>query len=374
MQRMLPALCLSLLVSRLAAAGLDWSLDLEERVLADDNVLRLSDDEMDRLDADPAFQTDVEGAAALKFEHRVHAGLNYRLRSKEGLAAWLQKLTGSRPGRGRLEFDWYGKLVQYEATAANGYRTSQILAGWRPRAGWKFDVSYFFLDNFYLRQYRDRDTGATQGCTFDSNQYRVRARARARDFGSWIQRPGLELEWMWEESYYNEWFSEYDTESWSLGAAVSWRMPADVDASLEYRFTVNDNIGYDPDQVLPILPGEDDEGGDSSNEEDRYTLSLGYDLPLSWWQSELPLDLSFTLRDRWYQSELGELDDPIHYGRHDRRYLLSFSADYKLMEQLTLSPLLEREWRVTSAPYGSLGDLKDFSVLRWGLALRYRVH
>ncbi len=374
MQRMLPLLCLSLLASRLTAAGIDWSLDLEERVLADDNVLRLSDSEMDRLDADPGFQTDVEGAAALKFEHRVHAGYNLPLHSKEGLAAWLQKVTGSRAGRGRLEFDWYGKLVQYESSSANGYSSSQLIAGWRPRAGWGVDFSYLYLDNFYLRQFNDRDTGETRGCTFDSNQFRLRARARANDFGPWLQRPGLELSWMLEDTWYNEWFTEYDTESWSLGAEFSWRMPADVDVAVEYRYTVNDNVGYDPTRITPILPGEDDEGGDGSNEEDRYNLSLGYDLPLSWWKRELPLGLDFTLRDRWYQSEMTELDDPLHSGRHDRRYLLAFSARWDVLDQLSVTPMIEREWRVTEGPYEGLAELKDFYVLRWGLALRYRLH
>jgi len=375
MSRRTTTAALGLLAWSLGAGAVDWealapSASFEERLLADSNVLRLSDAESDRLEDDPRFQTDVEGVAAVKAEHRLGLGLQLPLTSRKGVAAWLQAATGSSPGRGRLELDYDGKWTSYEGSPANGYGSHRLTLGWRPRAGWGADLSWRKLDNFYLRQYRDRDTGGTWGCTMDAEELRLRLRARAADFAGWARRPELELTVAREDTDYNPWFTEYDTREWSVGLEGSLRLPADVDLDLGYAFAAVDNRGFaglGSGGTVTVL--EDDEGGDGSFEEDRWSLGLGWSPP-GW---SVDFSCGALLRNRWYSSDLGELVDPVHAGRHDVRVALDARAAWRLGDRWALIPIVEREWRRTGAAWGGLARLKDHEVWRVGAGLRWRL-
>lgn len=366
---------LALVAGTLTAAAATWtdlegSVSFEERLIAESNVLRLSDPEVSRLENDPRFQTDVEGPAAVKAEHRLGLGLVFPLDAKTGAVAWLQRITGSRPGRGRLELDYDGKLTSYEGSPANGYGSHRLTLGWRPRVGWGADLSWRKLDNFYLRQFRDRDTGGTHGATMDAEELRLRLRARAKDFADWATRPEAELTLAREVTNYNAWFTEYDTRDWSLGVDLGLRLPQDVDLDLGYAFAAADNVGFDGlvgGESVSVL--QNDEGGDGSFEEDRWHLGLG------WGPPGLPLDfgLGWLLRERWYSSDLGEMLDPVHSGRHDRRSSAELRATWRLGRQWALIPIVEREWRRVDGAWGGLAAVKDYTVWRAGLGVRWRM-
>jgi hypothetical protein len=344
------------------------SLQLEERVVVDDNILRLSKAEAKLLETNSEFQTDVDGEAAARIEHRIGLGLRVPLKSKTGISALLQNMTGSRAGRGRIDFGYEGKLVQYEGSSSKGYSSHRLTAGWRPRAGWGADLSWRLLNNFYLRQYNDRDTGVVHGCSFDSNEYRLRFRARAADFSPWLRKPTFELSLLFEESFYNGWFTEYDSEMLAIRFKTSVRLPASYSLSFTYGFSVNDNIGFDDAAGSGTVVGND-EGGNSDNEENRLNLTVGWSNTLL--AKPFTLDFSLTWRDRYYQSKLGQIADPFHYGRHDRRWLTVLRAGVKLSKRLKLSPFIEREWRISDAPYSRISYYKDYTVLRAGIGLRW---
>lgn len=357
-----------------APAGLrpaEWSLSVEERLLADDNVLRLSDPERNRLVDDPSFQPDVEGPAALRAEHRLAAGAVWRLRGRTGPLAALQRWTGGKPGAGRLTLDWDGKWTQVEGASALGTASHRLAAGWQPRPGWGAALSWRALDNYYLRTFTDRDTGRERGATFDSDQLEVQLKARAGDLGPWLRQPTLTLSLALDREAYNPWFTEYDSEGKALGLDLAWRLSAGLSAGLGWRFTATDNVGYAPGDGGIVDLANDSEGGDASHEEDEFSLSLGWSGKAG--GRAAGLDASLGLRDRWYQSDLGELVDPFHYGRHDRRWGASLRGRLALGAGLTLVPVLERDWRVSEAAWGGIDRVKDFRVHRVGLGLRWRL-
>jgi hypothetical protein len=350
----------------------DWTISLEERLVADDNILRLSDSDRSRLKRDPSFQPDVEGAGALRVDHRLGLALQWRLRSRQGPFAALQRWAGGRPGQGRLSLSWDGKWTQYEGSPANTYASHRLSGAWQPRPGWGTELNWRTLDNYYIRRFLDRDTGAERGATFDSDQIELVLKARGPDRGPWLRQPGLSLSAAWDRESYNPWFTEYDGEAWSLGLDLGWRMPAGLSAGLGWRFSDTHNVGYTGSQgVGTVNLGVDSEGGDGSHQEDQYSLSLGWSG--RWGTRAAGLDAGLTLRDRWYQSRLGELQDPFHYGRHDRRILLSLRGRLALGASLTLIPVVEREWRNSEAAWGGISRVKDFEVLRAGLGLRWRL-
>jgi hypothetical protein len=348
----------------------DWSLSLEERVFVDSNVLRLSDGDADRLERDPGFQTDVDGVAGIKAEHRVVAGAQLRLSSRSGLAAWLQRITGSPLGRGVATLTYEGKLTSYERSSAKGYGSHRLTAGWRPRWGWGADLSWRKLDNFYLRQYRDRDTGQITGCSLDAHELRLRLRARGADLASWAQRPELQLQLVREDSYYNAWFTEYDTREWSAALSFGLRLPRNLDLGLGYGWATVDNIGFEglvAGEATTVL--SNDESGDGSFEEDRWSLDLG------WGPDNLPFSasLGLLLRERWYSSDLGEVLDPVHAGRRDRRYSTELRIVWPFAGNWALIPIIEREWRRSEGPWEGLSAAKDYKVWRTGCGLRWRL-
>jgi hypothetical protein len=363
---LLSALAFALATCAAHAATLDYSLSVEERLLGDSNILRLSDVDRDRLDQDPSFETDVNGDAALKLEQRLNARVSLRYRPKAGFLKWLQTPFGTRSAK--LDLSAALKGSHYEGSSAKGYGSYRLRLTWTPRPGWGLDVSSRLLDNFYLQQFRDRDTGQTVGAEFDALENTLSLRMRMKD--AWLfARPSLKLTWLRERSSYNAWFTEYDTDAWGLVAQIAARLPKGFDASLSYQFTQTDNVGFSPAAFLG--GGGDDEGGDASHEEDSYKLNLGYATKVHAHPLSIDVDLGF--RDRYYQSDLGVWMDPVHYARHDRRYFFGLRATLKFTKHLHFIPLFEREWRVTEGADALLPDVKDFEVWRAGLGVKWKL-
>jgi hypothetical protein len=175
-------------VARLSAATPEWSISLEERLLGDGNVLRLSDSDVQRLEDDPAFQTDVQGVEALKLEHRATASMDLRLTQRKGVVGSLQSLAGGKPGQGRLRLSWEGKWTQVEESSAMGNHSQRLQLGWQPRTGWGVDVAWRHLENFDLRQFNDRDTGQEHGASFDSDGGTLTLKARGKDRCAWFRQ------------------------------------------------------------------------------------------------------------------------------------------------------------------------------------------
>lgn len=371
--RLLVAAWAGLVLAGTLQAGIprpDLELDVEERLLADSNVLRLSDRDRRELEENPDFQTDVEGVAGLKVEHRLGLQSTWRLGATSGLVARLQEMAGGRSGRGRLRVGYDGKWSQYEQSPAQGYNSHALRAEWLPRAGWGLYLSWRYLDNFYLRQYTDRDTDRIRGATFDSELSRVEFRFRMEDWGP-LSRPSFRLHLLKDLTYYNAWFTEYDTETLGLGARLDVDLPLGIDLDLSYAFMDTDNVGFDDVAVGgSVLPGTDDEGGDGSHQEDQYRLGLFWELDLPLVET-LGLGGSVLLRDRWYSSGLGELEDPFHYGRHDRRLNVDVRATVSLPLDLRAQLIMEREMRWTTAAHGDIDKVKNYNLTRIGVGLRW---
>jgi hypothetical protein len=364
MRQLVLCACLASLGSQVVAA--DLRVSLEERLVGDSNVLRLSDQDRDRLDQDESFETDVDGDAALKLEQRLNTRLTWRYRPKTGFLAFVQKPFGTK--QSRIDLSAANKWSHFEGSPSKGYGSHRISLAWTPKPGWGLDVSTRLLDNFYLRRFTDRNTGQRHGCDFDALENSVSLRFRGDDVAG-LERPSLKMAWVRERSSYNAWFTEYDTDAWALDMQFSARLPQGFDGSLSYRYSSTNNIGYD---AATFDGGFNlDEGGDASHEEDGLKLNLGWRGDVSSYHLNVDLDLGF--RDRWYGSNLGEIMDPVHYGRHDRRYFLGLRGQLTVRKGLTLIPLLEREWRVVEAAWTDIYEVKDFEVWRVGVGLKWQI-
>jgi len=330
-----------------------WGLDLEEKIGGDSNVMRLSPSELDRLDGDPSFQATAKGPADLRLDHRVLGDIRYALPDRK---------------MGRLQLNLDAKVVTYLDNTDNNYSTQRWGLDWQLKPGWGADVSWFGMSNFYLRDFTDGDTGEIHGAEFDSNEYRLRIRARGPNLGP-VRRPTATLITSFEEAFYNGWFTEYDTETVEIGVRLDGDLPQDLTASLQFYFADTDNVGYRAG--ANSSNGEDSESGDGSHQENRLQAGLGWSGELM--GHDLSLDVDFSWRHREYQSTLGEIEDPVHAGRHDDRYVLSLNKVWRIDEHLSVRPFAEREWRHTGGPWQRLPEFKDFASNRIGLAVRYTI-
>ncbi len=351
--RLLLLSTLLLTASGLAALPLRFSVDLEESWEIDDNVFRLSDPDIDRLDGTPSFQPDAAGPQDLRMDHRV-------------LAFAYHDLPGKRSGRLRAGLD--AKVVTHADNRMKNYHTARFSLDWQRRPGWGIEASWFALRNFYLREYTDGDTGQIRGADFDSDELRLRARMRFPGLGL-VSRPTLYLHVLGQNTYYNAWFSEYDTEAIEWGLRLSATLPLGLSASAGYSFVDTDNVGYR--SPVFTLADEDSEVGDGTNQEDQWRLSLDWEGRLL--GEELGLGLSFTWRHREYQTDLPLLEDPVHSGRSDDRYVLRLDKSWQITKALSLRPYLEREWRSVESAWPSMRRLKEFDARRLGLVLRWSV-
>lgn len=83
------------------------------------------------------------------------------------------------------------------------------------------------------------------------------------------------------------------------------------------------------------------------------------------------MDLDFSWRHREYQSTLGEIEDPVHAGRSDDRFVLGLNKTWRVNRQFSVRPFVEREWRTVDGPWPRLPEYKDYGANRLGVALRY---
>ena len=330
----------------------DWGLSVEEKLSGDSNILRLASPEVDRLDRDQAFQPTLDGAGDLRMDHRVLADLRANLPDRR----W-----------GWLELGLDAKYVNFFANSFNNYSTQRLSLTWQQKPGWGADVSWFGINNFYLREFQDADTGELHGTDFDSNEYRIRLKARSEDFGP-VQKPTLSLIYSFEQVFYNGWFTEYDTDTREVGLRLDVDLPRGLSADLQYYYATTDNVGYDSGRSGGASLIEDNDSGDGSHQENRF--QTGVDWRGDLYGHDLQVGLAFSWRHREYQTQLGVLEDPVHAGRNDDRLLLSLNKIWRIEKRYSLRPFIEREWRRVGGPWERLPQYKNYAANRMGIALR----
>ncbi|MCX6641619.1 MAG: hypothetical protein NTW14_14235 [bacterium] len=259
-----------------------------------------------------------------------------------------------------------GKLNLYSVNSIKNYSSHLFSARFAYRTRVYLTLEYFYLADYYLRIYRDRDWTEYHNCDFNLYQPAVKLRYRKLP---WV----VDLEYAREMIYYNSYFTEYDSRANLYGLKGTWEFPTGASVAIGYQFKHSDNIGYEPPQIEQTgNPNEETEAGDGSYEENRYLLEVFYPLPIDsdWnWHS----GIKFQHRQRFYQSSLTLAQDAIHAGREDRRDIVKALVSVSPTTQLDLELSITFDVRRTTSQNSSVSAAKDFDDHALDLTLSYRL-
>lgn len=258
------------------------------------------------------------------------------------------------------------RISRYSVNQITNYQSHY----WLARISYRYRVylylQYFYMPDYYLRVYKDSDLNEYHGCTFDLYQPLVRLRLRFSPFE-------IEGRFGREYTYYNRFFTEYDSEASFFGIEGSYKVAWGLDLSLGYEFKASDNIGFSPAATPSAAnPNEDTEYGDSSYDEDRVIFGATYFLPL-----ESPLNwrmgLDFERRLRYYQSDLSQNQDPFHVGREDRRDIIEPGIAFSPSSTLEVEFKFSYDLRRSKSPSPSVSDVKNYDRRSFELTVNYQV-
>lgn len=339
--------------------ALDWGLRVGVNTIYNDNVLRLSGPDQNAFRAyNPSFRTPLETVDDGETELTINPSVQWRA-----------------PHTTMVVANYRFKDVRRIKDDFTNYQTHGLSASLRPRVRgykWQAQVSAFTIPSFYLRVYRDRDYGTYDDARFQNWEYS----------GEFSYRP-VESLWLslmggWGSYYYNEKFTEYDTEYNEGGIEAKYATPWRPTVSARYVRRVSTNIGkdqavnfvpsYDSDQVL-----EDNEYGDGDNNEDEFRFAIRS--PLTFIKGVvLDGSLSSKLRRRVYTTDRSITADPFHRGRLDNRWEITPSLSWDALSSLGVTGYFTYEQRTSESDVTGVSRVKDFVRREFGFGFTYRIN
>ena len=335
---------------KLTRVKIDW------RSTYDDNILRYSERDIDRF---------------------VHSSEPYPSKMS-AYDDWKNNFTlkiyidGPRFFRHRPDIWYFVKFSHYYRNPFKNYSTHTLILKQKVIRPLELHFKYFFMPDYYLREYRDRDTGEAQSCAFNDHQARIGFTIKlTKNLKATMQAE-------YEQLYYNKYFTEYDSESWLYELKLEQRVGRSLRFSMGYGFKTADNIGFNQAQALyPDMTGEfmeDTEYGDSSYEADIYFTELRYRVRDFVLNEDLWLKLQYKLRKRYYTTNNRLETDPFHAGRHDDRSRWIISATQDLNKLMEIGIEYTYESRDTESYYQPVIDAKNFSQNLLAFYLTYRIY
>ncbi|MBS3742247.1 MAG: hypothetical protein KGY74_09020 [Candidatus Cloacimonetes bacterium] len=240
-----------------------------------------------------------------------------------------------------------------------GFKAKQYLS-----SKFKFFGSYYYFADIYVDQYKS--------IVEPENIYRDFSYSKDV-IGSGFEFdliPQLEVgaDFTYEMQFYDEYFKYYDCNKMRYRF---WLEPSygDYWTKFRYAFTVTD--AYDRDQIssrynIPVykIP-------DSSHESDTYKFYLDFPLIVFDYGRRLEISYQFEYEHRFYHSDSDGENDPLHYGREDRRYNHRLRLDLSLYNFLIFDVFYEHTSRNSTAPAEDLVEKKkNYKKYLYGVELK----
>jgi hypothetical protein len=261
---------------------------------------------------------------------------------------------------------YFGKVNLYAVNSLKNYSSHLFSLRLGYRKSLYLTAEYFYMPGYYLRMYKDRDWGNYYDC--DLNLYRPSISLQYQR-----SRYSVEVDYGREMTYYNQYFTEFDSEADQYGIKGTYSFDNGASIGLGYQYKLSDNIGSKPPaSVQTSNPTESNSASDLSFQENRYSVQMSYPLPIdSEWNWHA--DLNFQHRQRYYQTNYNTQQDPVHAGREDRRDFITTDIAFSPTVQLDLKFSFTFDIRMTDSPQQTVPAAKDFDHHTLDLTLTYRL-
>ena len=327
------------------------ALQLELTSNYDDNILRYSDRDIDRfLNRDEYYPSKITTYDDWKNEFRVKAYFetaslfNYPFKIK-----------------------YFGKFAHYYRNPFRNYTNHTFLLNQNFSKRLEVHFKYYYMPDYYLREYRDRDLNEYQSCSFDNTQFRLGISYRL------AKMTELTLQAQYEQIYYNEHFTEYDSDLYLYEAILNHNFSWDWRCQFSFGYCISDNIGYTPSTISaePSPFEEDTEYGESSYEEEEYQIEIRR-RQRKLWGSDTWFTLQYKLRHRIYTTGNSLQSDPYHSARLDDRHRIIFEINRDITPHLEITIGYTYQWRTTESDYQPVIDAKEFQQHIYSVTFNYR--
>lgn len=218
---------------------------------------------------------------------------------------------------------------------------------------WNLTALYGYYPRIYLRDYTDNDgTGEMEQFSYARDLYRADLNVRP------FRNSSLRLHARYENYYYNEFFTEFDSKATTYG--IGWRQNFPyfgIEASYNYRVLENDQ------EVAEPLD-------DSSYESNEYTgIILLKKMPLNdskpkgaTWQPSLEL----SYEERFFQGM-----NEWYGGRADQIYTTRASVNIELSKAWNINLDYSHDFRNIDSPNASVRRAKEYGENRLGAFIKF---
>lgn len=275
---------------------------------------------------------------------------------------------GPKIAGNNLDIWYFGKFSQFYRNPFSNYSTHTLLINQKIGKALTVKLRYFYMPDYYLREYHDKDLNDYYSCAFDDHQ------AGAGVGYKLNKKLEFSLSGEFEQIYYNKFFTEYDSELWSGNAGIDYKFTNNIRGLLNVSYAVSENVGYKSASASAGLnANEDTEYGDSSYDEETYQAELRCRLKDFLSKQDLWMSLQYKLRHRIYTTDNALTVDPYHSTRGDDRHRLILSLTRKITSKLESVLSYTREWRVTQSDYAPVKEVKDFTQNIFSLGLTYSI-
>lgn len=235
---------------------------------------------------------------------------------------------------------------------------------------YNLNLAYNYIPKFYVRDIWDNETRAAinpkTGVRFTPQEsYQEFVFAKEFYTAEFIAELPYDfdakLKYVFTEYFYNEFFTEYDTNINELGIGLSYEF-VKFDFGFYYSFSKSDDKG--------------DSDSDASYDKDTFDFDISYRL------NQIPIlrkvSAGYELEKVYYQSEFPAFVDPLHAGRVDTVHRWKFSLDARLNKEVNLSfdylfrKRNSKSESINSVRTDELAEVKNYKNHQISLTFSYR--
>ena len=335
----------SLLAISLAAKGIEYFTTAELETTYINNVLKLSQHDLDRFDAGNESKFKLETSDDLIFSQQLEFGLKHYLAAGHTQIDKIVFKFNKHLQNDFLDDGYLGiNLKQFLSQKIN------------------FTISYYYYPEIYVNRYKSvlENNGDYRDFTYSKNDYNAGLNWKAHDLVD------LTYRFSFSQLYYNKYFTEYDADNFDNKLTAEIFPKGKVHTILSYEYKISDAKGKDAFDD----PASVDVIKDASYEANKY--SIGYLVPKLFKLREnyIYLQTGIDYEERYFSND-NENDD-YHYQREDFTFSVDSSISCKVSKKVGLKLSGKYEERNTKSPFSSVKRDKSYNLFEVGLRVSYQ--